>query len=89
MNKHDDKVWNEYRNKVEWYFSQEWSEKAYAEVLYGDLKQPISEEESQKNVLLHEKADNIIWEAWQAGSTIQSAAYFLWMFFKKVGKIES
>jgi len=88
MKKHENKVWNEYRDKVEWYFSQEWSEKPYFEILYGDLKQPISDEVGKKNVLIHEKAEDIIWESWNAGSNVQSAAYFLWMFFKKVGKLE-
>jgi len=88
MKKQENKVWNDYRDKVEWYFSQEWSEKPYFEILYGDLKNPISDEESKKNVLIHEKAEDIIWDSWNAGSNVQSAAYFLWMFFKKVGKLE-
>ena len=88
MKKHENKVWNDYRDKVEWYFSQEWSERPYFEILYGDLKEPISDEVSKKNVLIHEKAEDIIWDSWNAGSNVQSAAYFLWMFFKKVGKIE-
>lgn len=88
MNKHEEKVWNEYKNKVEWYFSQEWSDKPYNEVLYGDSNQLASEELSKKNVLLHEKAESIIRESWNAGSNVQSASYFLWMFFKKVGKFD-
>jgi len=88
MNKHDNKVWNDYRDKVEWYFSQEWSDRPYYEVLYGELKKPIDDELSEKNILIHERAESIIWEAWNAGSNVQSAAYFLWMFFKKVGKFD-
>jgi len=66
MNKHDNKVWNDYRDKVEWYFSQEWSDRPYYEVLYGELKKPIDDELSEKNILIHERAESIIWEAWNA-----------------------
>jgi hypothetical protein len=88
MNKHDDKLFNDYKSKVEWYFTQEWSEKPFLEVLYDDLKEPKSEEVSKKNMLLHEKVDEVIWESWTAGSNIQSASYFVWLFFKRVGKFE-
>lgn len=88
MNKHENKVWNEYRDKVEWYFSQEWSMRPYSEILHGGFENP-TEEQIRENVLLQEKAENIVWEAWNARSNVQSAAYFLWMFFKKVGRLDS
>lgn len=77
------KNWEEYKEKVAWYFTQEWSEKSYEHVLQNFIKE-FSDEKKEKT---KKEIKSIMWESWIAGSSIQNCAYFIWVFFKKIEQI--
>lgn len=77
------KNWTEYKEKVAWYFTQEWSEESY-EMILTRYKNYSLQQDQEKDI--EKEIKSIMWESWTAGSSVQNCAYFIWVFFKKMGK---
>lgn len=67
----------EYKEKTIWYFEQEWAITSYSETLENYLKKCKKQDEALM------KIEDLIWDSWISGSSVQNAAYFLQISFKK------
>lgn len=67
----------EYKEKVIWYFEQEWVTVSYSKILENYLKKCEKQDEAFM------KIEDLIWDSWISGASVQNGAYFLQISFKK------